>query len=266
MISAYTLRHATSSQSPIGDAGRMEKKQIHHIISNSGFSLLFQRVVRLADRHIDHHEALLRLSPPRAVAVTSPTTFLGMIREHQLVESFDLAVLNTASRVSLPVSVNVHARSLLECSVINALLHWASLGRPVYAIELVDVPAVPDIAHLISVIGELRAAGTKVTLDDCDHLPQALNLLQNTHLDMMKIAMPAIRSAGGRTRSRRLLSEFAALAALTGAVTVVKRVETLPQAWALQEMGIELAQGWLFGAPQPLREQPDGSGPAALPE
>ena len=50
-------------------------------------------------------------------------------------------------------------------------------------------------------------------------------------------------------RGRTLLAELLRLAAAVGARGIATQVETLPQLWAMQRAGVELAQGWLLGAP-----------------
>jgi EAL domain-containing protein (putative c-di-GMP-specific phosphodiesterase class I) len=101
-------------------------------------------------------------------------------------------------------------------------------------------------------VAALRAAGVKVALDEVDGEAPSLACLQAERFDQLKFAGGVVRAAVAGERGRRLLAGLLRLAAATGASTVAKQIETLPQAWAMQRAGVAFGQGWLFGVPERL--------------
>jgi EAL domain-containing protein (putative c-di-GMP-specific phosphodiesterase class I) len=230
---------------------------VARIIAERHFSLAFQPVVRLTDRRAAYHEALLRLRPPDGLATLPTRVFVEVASGWGLSRALDEAVLDAALTAwnlasSTPVSVNLAATSLCDAGFIGAALtRIAGEG----AALLVEVPASADIGArpaLGAGIAALQEAGVRVCLDDLGADPAALDCVQVARFDQVKLAGASVRAAASNERGRRLVSALLSLAAATHAETVAKHIETLPQAWLMQELGVRYGQGWLFGAPGPL--------------
>jgi EAL domain-containing protein (putative c-di-GMP-specific phosphodiesterase class I) len=236
---AYTLRRPAG---PLEDArqGGVARAELEGVIAGR-FALAVQPVVRLADRAVDHHEALLRCPPLPAAALLAAAEAFG--REAAL----DLAVLRAVPPGAAPIAVNLCARSLQSPAFAACLLDTLP-ARPV-RFELTRLAAIDDLAAVAAGVATLRAAGVPVMLDAVDGGPASLACLAAARFDALKIAGSVVRAGAGGARGRRLLGELRRLAATMAAVTIATQVETLPQAWAMQAAGVTLAQGWLFGAP-----------------
>jgi EAL domain-containing protein (putative c-di-GMP-specific phosphodiesterase class I) len=238
---AYTLRRpAGSLEGEAARHGGVSRAALEGVIAG-GFALALQPVVRLADRGIDHHEALLRAPPLPAASLLGAAEAFG--REAAL----DLAVVRAVPAGGGAVSVNLCARSFQSPGFAACVL--GALGERPIRCELTRLAATDDLAAVAAGVAELRAAGIVVALDAVDGGPAALACLGAARFDALKLAGSVVRAAAAGARGRRLLGELMRLAATMNAVTVATQVETLPQAWAIQAAGITLAQGWLFGAP-----------------
>ena len=123
------------------------------------------------------------------------------------------------------------------------------LDAGVPAVELVRIDAIDDLAAVVAAIAELRAGAVRVALDEVDGGAASLALLQAARFDALKLSGAVLRAAMAGARGRTLLAELLRLAAAVGARGIATHVETLPQLWAMQRAGVELAQGWLLGAP-----------------
>jgi EAL domain-containing protein (putative c-di-GMP-specific phosphodiesterase class I) len=238
---AYTLRRpAGCLEGEAERRGGVARAALEGVIAG-GFALAFQPVVRLADRVIDHHEALLRAPPLPAAALLAAAEAFG--REAAL----DLAVMRALPPGGGVVSVNLCARSFQAPGFAACVLD--ALGARPIRCELTHLAAIDDLAAVAAGLAELRAGGVVVALDAVDGGPAALACLGAARFDALKLAGGVVRAAAAGERGRRLLAELLRLAATMDAVTIATQVETLPQAWAMQAAGIPLAQGWLFGAP-----------------
>jgi EAL domain-containing protein (putative c-di-GMP-specific phosphodiesterase class I) len=220
MPASYTLRRPAA-------ATRDRRAEIAAIISGQRFTLALQPVVAIASRAPDHAEALLRPAAPAALPL-------------------DAAVLHLARTAPPPLSVNVCARSLQQHDFVRTVL---TLGAG--AIELVRLDAIDDLAAVAAAVAELRAGGVRVALDEVDGGAASLALLQAARFDALKLAGSVVRGAMAGERGRRLLAQLLRLAQALGARPIATHIETLPQLWAAERAGIDLAQGWLLGAPAP---------------
>ncbi len=232
---SYTLRR------PAGANAAAPHEAIAAAIAGRGFTLALQPVVGVTTRVPDHAEVLLRLPAP---LTQSPRAFVAAADAAGLGPALDAAVLAMARGVAGPVSVNVCARSLQSRGFVRTVL---DAGVP--GIELVRIDAIDDLAAIVAALAELRAAGVRVALDEVDGGAASLALMQAARFDALKLSGAVVRAAMAGPRGRTLLAELLRLAAAIGARSIATRIETLPQLWAMQRAGVELAQGWLLGAP-----------------
>ena len=220
---------------------RASRDEIAEVIGTRGFTLARQDVFRLRTRTADHAEALLRLASPGSLP---PAAFVAAAEQQGHGPALDAAVLALARDLERPVSVNICARSLQHPGFVRTVLDAAPTG-----IELVRLDSVDDLAAVAGAVAELRAGGVRVALDGVDGGAASLALVQAARFDAFKLAGGVVRAAMAGPRGRTLLAELLRLAAALGARPIATRIETLPQLWAAEAAGIELAQGWLLGAP-----------------
>ncbi len=232
---SYTLRR------PAAAGARTPREEIAAIIAQRRFALALQPVVGVHTRARDHAEVLLRLAAP---LTQPPRAFVAAAEAAGLGAELDAAVLTTARGLPPPLSVNVCARSLQQRDFVRIALDAGAT-----AIELTRIDAVDDLGAVAAGIAELRACAVRVALDEVDGAAASLALLQAARFDALKIAGSVVRGAMAGERGRTLLAHLLRLAATVGARTIATQIETLPQLWAMQRAGADLAQGWLLGAP-----------------
>ena len=256
---AYTLhrRAGDAAAVPPPPAERragLLRQDMQRIIAERHFSLAFQPVVRLSDRRAAYHEALLRLRPPDGMPMLPTRVFVEVAAGWDLGATLDTAVLDAAlaawrSAGSTPVSVNVAARSLCDTAFLDAALSGIGGEGAALLVEVTAVAGIDTVPALARGIAALQDAGVRVCLDDLGADPAALDCVRAARFDQMKIDGASVRAASTSQRGRRLLAALVALANAAGAEIVAKHIETLPQAWLMQELGVRYGQGWLFGAP-----------------
>ena len=232
-VMSYSLRRPAATRPPRDDT--------LDVIIERRFTLALQPVFRVRDRTADHAEALLRLATPGSL---TPAAFVAAAEAKGHGPALDAAVLAVSCALPRPISVNICARSLQLHRFADTVLDAAP-----EAIELVRLDAVDDLAAVAAAVADIRAAGVRVALDGVNGGAASLALVQAARFDTFKLAGGVLRAAMAGPRGRTLLAELLRLATALGARPIATRIETLPQLWAAEGAGIELAQGWLLGAP-----------------
>lgn len=242
---------------------------IRAIIAEQRFHLSFQPVVRLSDRTVQHHEALLRPAPGTDGAVGSTRDLVNLAEMIGLSEVLDHAVLQqalaTLGAVQACIAVNVSGLSM-QSSAFRAHLLDEILARRAglsqepgsrLLIELTEAAEIVDMASAAQTVAALRDAGVAVCLDDFGAGAANFRYLGELPVDYIKIDGAHVRAAVAGERERGFVASLVELAVGVGATVVAEMVETAEQAALMGELGVDLGQGWLFGRPGRL---PDGPG------
>jgi EAL domain-containing protein (putative c-di-GMP-specific phosphodiesterase class I) len=230
-------------------------------VSNNDFELHFQPIVDLATGELDHYEALVRFD-----ADTSPAELIEFAEELELMEPFDLAVVQSAiARLKGPdasgvkAAVNLSARSLLSDTFMDHFIDRLARSpelRGRLEFEITESAHLDDLQKADVQIQRLRRAGFKVALDDFGAGATSLAYLQALHVDTVKIDGKYIRALADGGRSITLVRHLVQLCRELGVATVAEMVENTATAELLRGFGVDMAQGYLFGRPTPSPRPP----------
>ncbi|MDE2487446.1 MAG: EAL domain-containing protein [Alphaproteobacteria bacterium] len=228
-------------------------------IRQRDFRLVFQPVVRLKDGALHHHETLVRFG-----AEESPFPRIRMAEEMDLIEPLDLAILEQAvARLAkdpgLKLAVNVSGRTILSSDYIAAAsrliqTHAGVRGRLMF--ELTESAAIEDLAHADRHLQALRAEGCEVCLDDFGAGAASLAYLQQLGIDVVKIDGRYIRDLQAGGREATFVKHLVKLCGELGIQTLAEMVETQAAEEAVRRAGVDLAQGWRYGAASEIPRQP----------
>jgi EAL domain-containing protein (putative c-di-GMP-specific phosphodiesterase class I) len=243
-----------------------EAEAFRLMVRDRAFEVHYQPIVDLGTGAVHHFEALSRFPGPQA-----PFNVIRMAEELALVESFDLAVLEKVVRRLkqpgsglLKVAVNVSGASLSNDAYIRRLLQMTSadpqLGRRLI-VEVTESAALADVEAANRRLAMLREAGVRVCIDDFGAGAAAFDYLRNLQVDTVKIDGSLIRGIEDDVRARTLTGHLVGLCTSLGMTTVAEMVETEAAAETLRNLGVDFAQGWLFGKAETeprtnLSEQP----------
>lgn len=216
-------------------------------------SMAFQPILDLKRREVFAHEALVR-----GLAGEGAGQVLARVNNDNIY-SFDQACRTTAigwaARLGLParLSINFMPNAVYKPETcIRATLAAAEReGFPLERIifEVTEQEQVRDTGHLLNILTAYRKMGFKTAIDDFGAGYAGLNLLADFQPDIIKLDMHLIRGLEADRVRQVLVRSIVDFCAELGIQVIAEGVETLEELRALQDMGIELFQGYLLARP-----------------
>jgi EAL domain-containing protein (putative c-di-GMP-specific phosphodiesterase class I) len=226
------------------------------MVDRRGFALAFQPIVSLRTGAPHHYEVLARFEGDQ-----SPFDTIRMAEELDLIQQFDLAMTEAAldklqGRAGglLKLAVNLSGRSIMSESFIDQLLRVLApfpeqTSRLIF--EVTESSALSDLDVANVRIQALRKRGFRVCLDDFGAGAASFAYLRALHVDSVKIDGRFVRDMVGQPRDGALIRHLASLCRDLEVTTVAEMVETAETEAALKAVGVDYAQGYLYGRPQP---------------
>jgi EAL domain-containing protein (putative c-di-GMP-specific phosphodiesterase class I) len=127
-------------------------------------------------------------------------------------------------------------------------LTWVDAGRLTF--EITETAAVDNFDHTSEMIHKIRELGCKFALDDFGAGFCSFNYLKTFPVDYVKIDGQFIRHLDSNETDRILVKSMVEIAGKLGKKTIAEFVETPSIALKLQEIGVNLGQGYAFGKPE----------------
>jgi diguanylate cyclase (GGDEF)-like protein/PAS domain S-box-containing protein len=238
-------------------------------IDEEQLELHLQPVVRLVDGSITHVEALVRWQRP-GHGLVMPGAFIPVAEESGLVVPMGWWVLGEAVRhaVSWPagpdgrlvgVAVNLSARQLASPELVPtvaAVLAQTGMAPERLYLEVTESALVHDVARAKQALEHVKELGVRVAIDDFGTGYATLDYLRQFSMaDELKIDRSFIDGVEvPGSREEAIVAAAVSIAHSLGVVVVAEGVETAEQRDALRDLGVELAQGYLFSRPLPIPE------------
>ena len=145
------------------------------------------------------------------------------------------------------LSINVSPSAILDPGVLDAILRSGAEERLV--IEITEHAPVEHYETLCRALDVLRSAGVRVAIDDAGAGFASLRHILRLRPDLIKIDGALTRHVDVDRGQRALASALIAFARETEATIVAEGLETDAQVAVLQDLGVELGQGFRLGRP-----------------
>ena len=238
---------------------RSLSRRLRAALRNNELTIVYQPIVRLADRQRVGAESLIRWRDNRGDAI-SPDVFIAVAEEEGFISEVTRFVLRRVlaeladglrARPGFRVTVNVSARDVLDptfAAFVRQELHAAGVSPGAIGFELTE-RSTADREAIGRGIQTLRKAGHAVYIDDFGTDYSSLSYLAQLQVDMIKIDRSfTLALEDGAAQS--LMPQMVAMARTLSLGLVIEGIETDAQARIVADIDAEaLGQGWLFGSP-----------------
>ncbi len=250
-----------------GDAeGRLDlESDLSVAVEEDQLFLVYQPIFDLASQRVVGVEALVRWRHPQR-GVVAPASFIPLAEESSLIVPIGRWVLEEACRqaaawsaegLELGISVNVSAYQLNRrefAEDVRRALQSSGIPPSSLTLEITETALVRDIPAACERLEEVKALGVRVAIDDFGTGYASLSHLQRMPVDILKIDRSFVAALNDGGQSRELLAAILGVGQSLSLSVVAEGVEEEDQRTTLEEMGCEMAQGFLLGHPGPPRE------------
>lgn len=213
------------------------------------FYPVFQPIVVLETRRVVGFEALTRFADG-----TAPDVRFAEAAAHGLGDEFELAAIEAAlvEAPKLPdgvfLSLNVSPAVALSAGS-RLRRHLAVSARPL-VLELTEHVPIADYSLLRNAIAAL--GDQEIAVDDAGAGYASLRHILELRPAFAKLDISLVRGIDGDELRQAMAAGFQYYALRTGCRLIAEGVETEEEASALEALGIDLGQGYLFGRPERL--------------
>lgn len=218
------------------------------------------------DGRIEGYEALARWRHPQLGQIP-PLQFIRLAEQEQLIDELTLQVLDKAldardiwnprrgsallaERPTL--SINLSARSLATPELINEVLqacHESDVAPEQLSFELTETAAMDDALEALTLLTRLRVHGFALSLDDFGTGYSSMIQLVRLPFSELKIDRSFVKNAAESQESRAVIRSITELGHSLNMKVTAEGVETREVLAYLQEVGTDLAQGFLVAKP-----------------
>ncbi|MDT8438198.1 MAG: EAL domain-containing protein [Wenzhouxiangellaceae bacterium] len=115
--------------------------------------------------------------------------------------------------------------------------------------EITESEQVDDIEHLRNIIRHYQSIGFLTAIDDFGAGFSGLNLLADFRTDLVKLDLALVRDIDNDRARQAIVRGVLGVCEELGARVIAEGVETVAEWKCLEDMGIELFQGFLFARP-----------------
>ena len=217
-----------------------------------GLTLAAQPIVRASDGSLFGRELLLRSASPR---LPDPNAVLEAAERLGRVTDVGRVVRRLAGAVAIPkgtsLFVNVHSLELEDDELHSGLTPLAGSAKDV-VLEVTERGRIDAVSDLHGRISRLRALGYRIAVDDFGAGYAALNSFANLHPDVAKLDMALVRGVDRDPYRHRLVASVTSMCRDLGILVVAEGIETEEEKATLVDLGCDLLQGFLIGAPRPV--------------
>lgn len=239
--------------------------KINWALEHDRFQLFHQPIVPVANASDKiYYEILLRMKDKDGQMI-APGEFLAAAERYNLATRIDRWVVSsTLEWLGLHPE---HVDSLYLCSI---NLSGSSLGEEEFSnfvkqqllncfvpaekicFEITETAAISNLSAAIGFIDELKALGCKFALDDFGSGLSSFAYLKNIPVDLLKIDGMFVKDIDTNPTNFAMVKSIHEIGRVMGKKTIAEFVESDAILLKLREIGVNYAQGYGIGRPQPI--------------
>lgn len=239
------------------------ERSIVESLEKSSVVPFYQEIINLKDMSLFGFEVLMRikfngrfLSAGEFVDVADrigATEKLGFLLIERVFENYKLF----ENKFPLFIFINMVPENATEefAEKVRALADKYSVPTNNLVFEITERKAVEDIVRVVSFVKELRNEGFRFAIDDFGSGYSSFYYLKYLPVDFLKIEGEFIKTLPYSPTDRAFIEGIVSVAKKMGIKTIAEFVENEEVLKVVKDLGIDYAQGYYFGKPEPLEEK-----------
>ncbi|MDP2561096.1 EAL domain-containing protein [Psychrobium sp. 1_MG-2023] len=229
-------------------------------ISDGELLLYYQPQICLASGNVCGYEALLRIKDPQGV-IKGPY-FLDELIKHKQTELIDLWVIEQASKdlmcwhqqgFSPEISINLNPDVLTKAHLVEHLCKTFAGFNEQVKVEIIESSYLDQQEQVSTHIKKLKEHGITTVIDDFGTGYSSLFMLANLPVSHVKLDRQFLAQTQ-QPEGKLLYQEIAKIFGRMRYHVVAEGVETAEELSLVKELGIDVAQGWLYEKALPQQE------------
>ena len=242
--------------------------EIQQAIDEDGFDLLAQEISSLQESDDQSRfEVLLRMADNDGMRVPTKALFSAAERYRMMPQIDRWVVSKTIAKLAearefiegrgAMFSINLSGQSLGDDEILEFIeeeIAQSELPASCLCFEITESAAVSNLDKAQGFIDRLRAIGCGISLDDFGAGLSSFAYLKNFNVDMLKIDGSFIVDIAENRISESMVAAITQVAKVMELQTVAEFVQNEETRGLLAEMGVDFAQGHLFGKPKTFDE------------
>jgi diguanylate cyclase (GGDEF)-like protein/PAS domain S-box-containing protein len=247
-------------------------------ISEDRFSLFAQKIVATGVAQVPRYEILLRMIS-REGGLVLPARFIPAAERFELMADLDRWVIKRVLHhygeqlhaiQDVQLSINLSGNSLNDPKFLPFfldVLEQSVLPPTALTLEITETSLINNLNTAGTIIKTLRSAGCKIALDDFGKGLSSFSYLRNFPVDFIKIDGTFVREIVHSSVDLAIVKAINNIAHEIRSHTVAEFVESEAIMAMVRELGIDFAQGYGLGRPEPIEQifvrSAQGTGPSS---
>jgi PAS domain S-box-containing protein len=238
--------------------------RIRDALDEDRFVLYAQPIVDLMTGETVQHELLLRMRSEDG-EIIAPGEFLPAAERYGLISEIDRWVIRQAVQIAsegVPTEFNLSGRSIGDPDILRELataVQESGVDPSLLVVEVTETAFMGQTEAGRAFAQSVRELGCRLALDDFGTGFSSLSYLKHLPADHLKIDIEFVRELTASETDARVVRGIVGLAREFNQTTIAEGVEDEATLVMLREMGVDLAQGYLFGRPAPMASGARGS-------
>jgi len=239
------------------------EKALPEAISNKVFSIVYQPIINLATKNITATEALIRWHD-NELGIIPPDVFIPIAERSGLILDIGNFVIEQVFsdyyeiKEKYPniekIAINVASPQLNDEFIdsIKANLKKHKVYPSYFKLEITETSFLDDFERVNPILWQLKELGFGLAIDDFGTGFSSLSYLLNLPIDTLKIDRSFILPILTSTKSLALVKSIISMSHSLDLTIVAEGIEDIETSKLIQELGVQLAQGYYYGKPEVL--------------
>nr|WP_250807900.1 GGDEF domain-containing phosphodiesterase [Neorhizobium tomejilense] len=231
--------------------------ELTQAVSLGRFEVHYQPMFSPDGLRIETFEALTRWNRP-GIGLVCPEEFIPVAESMNIIGDITKFVIERACldcatwNSDITVSVNLSALDLSRYEVVDIIsdaLRRAHLPATRFQVEITESIFLKDTEKAKKILTRLHEMGVKTAIDDFGTGYSNLGYINKLPLNKVKIDKSFIKDIDKDRESLQLFEAVVSLGKKLNLGVIVEGVETTEQLERINEVGVDLIQGFIFGRP-----------------